>query len=224
MTKQLNYKEKYEKEQEKLIEQYTHNADTYKQLLEKESLRNEELSKQIEILNKENMQRIFEELKREITENLTAKEEVHKKEILEKQSLMNKEDMKQELIEEEGRKHEYSAETLRKEVSNLQLQIAEFKWEINKTIEDNAEAHRKEVLESKHLMDEESRKQRLLTDNLQEEVTCLKNQIRLTLVYEKPATEQEDVQFTEKFKDSVKKLHHKELNVRDEIHEKELIK
>ena len=89
----------YEKEQEKcckvedhLIEQYKQNADIFKQLLEKEFLRNEEISKKIEILNKNNMQRIFEELKRELTKNLT---EVNTKEMLERECLINKENVKQ---------------------------------------------------------------------------------------------------------------------------------
>ena len=130
----------------------------------------------------------------------------------------------QELIEEKVRKLENSKETLREELSNLQLKIAELKREVNKTFEDTAEAHRKEMLESKHLTDEENLKQSILLVKLKEEITHLKNQIQLILVYEKPATEQEDVQFTQMFEDGVRKLHHKQLNTRDEIYEKRINK
>ena len=65
--------------------------------------------------------------------------------------------------------------------NNLQLKIAEFKREVTKTIEDNAESQRKEMLESKHLRDE-SLKQRIMIEKLKEDITHLKNQIQLTLV------------------------------------------
>ena len=108
LTRQLNYKEKYENEQEKLMEQYKQNADThkqyadtYKQLLEKVFLRNEKTAKQIEILSKENMQRIFEELKTDMTKSLTLREEVHQKEMLEIVNSMNKEHLKQKVLADE---------------------------------------------------------------------------------------------------------------------------
>ena len=130
LTKQLNYKEKYEKEQEKLMEQYKQNldshkqlmeqskqnADTYKQLLEEERLRNKDTAKQIEIINKENMQRLFEKLKTEMTKTLTVSEEVYKTEMLEKVRLMNEENLKQKVVIDE----------LKEEITQLKNQLAAY--------------------------------------------------------------------------------------------------
>ena len=49
--------------------------------------------------------------------------------------------------------------------------IAEFKREVTKTIEDNAESQRKEMLENKHLRDEECLMQRTMIEKLKEEIT-----------------------------------------------------
>ena len=128
MTKQLNYKEKYEQEQEKLMIQYRQNtdtykqlmeqckqnADTYKQLLEEERLRNQETAKHIGVLNKENMQRIIEELKTEMTKSLTVSEEVYQKEMLEKVNSMNEEKLRQKVLTDQ----------LKEEITQLKNRLA----------------------------------------------------------------------------------------------------
>ena len=89
LTKQLNYKQMYEDEwkrcsklETQLREQYKQNADIFKQLLERQlqvHMRNEEVSKQNKLLNKENLQKVFEEIKREIITKLVEGEEACKK-------------------------------------------------------------------------------------------------------------------------------------------------
>ena len=96
-----------------LMEQCKQNADIYKQLLEKEILRNEEIAKQNEILNKENMQRLFEELKTEMTTSLTVSEVVYKKEFLEKVNLINEEELNQNVLIDE----------LKEEIAQLKNQL-----------------------------------------------------------------------------------------------------
>ena len=317
-------KEMYENEQkrcselqDKLMEQIKKTADICERHLEKEWLRND---KQNEC--RESMKKI-EEIKKEIAINIAESEVAHKKEMLERAHLMDKEILKQKVLTDQlneeiiqlknqltayekqwegyancckelSEKYEKrisitidtfneqikdSKEVHRKEVDNLQLKIEfkeaeviklknnqeaqrkelhdlqlkveelnkgeakkledtneaykrelhslkvkleELRKEVAKRVEDTAETHRKEMLENKHLRDEECIKQKFTMDKLKEEIIQLKNQLN-SIVYEQ-ATEQEDVQFTEKFEDGVKKLHNKELNTRDEIYEKRINK
>ena len=253
LTKQLNYKEKYEKEQEKLMEQYkqnadTHkqNADTYKRLLEEERLRNEETAKHIEVLNKENMQRIFEELKTEVTKSLTVSEEIilYKNEMLEKvnsikeENLMQKvliDELKEEIIQLKNQLAAYEKQCEGhanhcKELNEIsEKRIHEAMDAFNQQIKDTEEVcrkelynlqviveeHKKEIIENKRLRD----KQSFLTTKCNEEITQLRNKLTFVQV-----TEQEDLQFTEKFQDIIKKLHYKELNSREVIYEKRINK
>ena len=97
LIKQLKYKEMYENERKKrtevedqLREQYKKNADIFEQLLNRECLRNDELSKQSELLNKQVV-----EIKREVAQNLIESKEAYKKEMQEREHLMDEEILKQ---------------------------------------------------------------------------------------------------------------------------------
>ena len=123
ITKQLSYKEMYENErkrcsevEDKLREQYKQNADVFKQLLVYT------ISNQNELLNKESMQSIFEELKKEAAENLIKKsEDAQKKEILDKGNFTDQEYLQQKAL----------TEKLKEEIAQLKYQLAahEKQWE-----------------------------------------------------------------------------------------------
>ena len=120
-----------------------------------------------------------------------------------------------------------SEEAHRKELYDLQQKVEELKSgkaekleehkkEVIKTFKDTIEIHKIEMLEKLHLKDEEHSKHNALTEELQEEIAQLKNQ--LTLAHVKQTTEWEVLQ------DSVINQHHKELNAREEIYEKRINK
>ena len=112
LIKQLKYKEMYENERKKrtevedqLREQYKKNADIFEQLLNRECLRNDELSKQSELLNKQVV-----EIKREVAQNLIESKEAYKKEMQEREHLMDEEILKQ-------------IENLKEEIEQLRSQL-----------------------------------------------------------------------------------------------------
>ena len=112
LIKQLKYKEMYENERKKrtevedqLREQYKKNADKFEQLLNRECLRNDELSKQSELLNKQ-----IVEIKREVAQNLIESKEAYKKEMQEREHLMDEEILKQ-------------IENLKEEIEQLRSQL-----------------------------------------------------------------------------------------------------
>ena len=112
LIKQLKYKEMYENERKKrtevedqLREQYKKNADIFEQLLNRECLRNDELSKQSELLNKQVV-----EIKREVAQNLIESKEAYKKEMQEREHLMDEEILKQ-------------IENLKEEIEQLRSQV-----------------------------------------------------------------------------------------------------
>ena len=159
LLKQLKYKEMYENElkkrtevEDELREQYKKNADKFEQLLNRECLRNDELSKQSELLNKQ-----IVEIKREVAKNLIESKEAHKKEMQEREHLMDEEILKQ-------------IENLKEEIEHLRSQLtgygkdveghAKYCYEHNDTYEKNInkaidtfvkqlkdikETHRKEI-------------------------------------------------------------------------------
>ena len=127
-----------------------------------------------------------------------------------------------ELNKGEAKKLEDTKGAYKKEVHNLQVKVEELRKEVTKTFKDRAEKHRKETLENKHVRDEESFEQKVTTEKLKEEIIQLKNQLNL-LVYEQE-TEQEDLQFTRKLEDSIKRLCYKELNAREVMYEKRINK
>ena len=114
LLKQLKYKEMYENERKKrtevedeLREQYKKNADKF-ELLNRECLRNDELSKQSELLNKQ-----IVEIKREVAKNLIESKEAHKKEMQEREHLMDEEILKQ-------------IENLKEEIEHLRSQLTAY--------------------------------------------------------------------------------------------------
>ena len=212
--KELNAREEiYEKRINKVIDTFN------KQLKDSEDHLQHKVQEHIraevkdieEALRKElyNMQlKTVDEHKKEFNKKLTDSEEVCRKEFYDMQLKV------EQLRKEEAKKLEDTKEAHKKEIYNLQVKVEEHKKEVTKTLKDSAETHRKEMLENIQLRDEENIKHNALTEKLQEEITQLKDQ--LTFTYEKQATEREALQ------DSVKNLHHKELNAREEIYEKRI--
>ena len=215
--KELNAREEiYEKRINKVISTFN------KQLKDSEDHSHHEVQEHIkeelkklenneEALRKElhNLQlKTVDEHKKEVNKKLKDSEETHRKEFYDMQLKV------EELKKEEAKKLEDTIKGHKKEIYNLQVKVEEHQKEISKTLEDTIEAHKREMLENIYLRDEEHIKHNALTDKLQEEIAHLKNQ--LTLVYEKQANERKYLQ------DSIKNIHHKELNAREEIFEKRI--
>ena len=176
--------EKCSKLEIQLREQYKQNAEIFIQLLEKQMqvhMRNEEVSKQNELLNKDNMQRVFEEVKREIITKLMEDGEADKKEMLEEGYLLDNESFQKKLL----------IEKLKEEIVQLKNQLAAYekKWEehneinekrinlaidaFNKQIKDNKEAHRKELQNLQFNIEDFKAKQAKKLEEIEE--TCRNN-------------------------------------------------
>ena len=141
-----------------------------------------------------NLQAKIEELKREEAKKFEDNEKAHRQELY---------DLHLKIKELEGKKFEDSSEEVhRKELNNLQVKckIEGLKREIDKTIKDSEEVNRKNMLEKEHLKEQ--------IEMLKEEIAQLKHKL-----HENQATEQA---FIEKL--------NKELNARDEKHEKQMNK
>ena len=144
-----------------LREQYKQYADIFKRLLENE------ISKQNELFSIESMQRLFTELKREITENFTKSEDAHKNEMLDKGNIIDEEILKQKVLTEKlkeeitqlknqlmayekqwecyTKSYKESEEVYKKELHSLQLKLEEFKREGDEKFKECKEMHRKEI-------------------------------------------------------------------------------
>ena len=158
------------------------------------------------------MQLKVEEFKEEELKKLKDSEEVQRKALHDLQLKV------EELNKGEAKILEDTNEAYKIELHSLQVKLEELRKEVDETLESKAETHRKEILE---IRDEENLKQKFTTEKLKEEITLLKNQLN-SLVREQE-TEQDDLEFTEKFKDSIQKLYYKELNAREELYEKRMI-
>ena len=219
--KELNAREEiYEKRINKVIDTFNKqlkDSEDHLQQLHKvqEYIRDEvkKLENNEDALRKElhNLQlKTVDEHKKEVNLKLKDSKEAHSKKFYDMQLKV------EELKMEEAKKLEDTKEAHSKDIYNLQVKIEEHKREVVKTFKDSVEAHRKEMLENIHLRDEENIKHKILTEELQEEIAKLRDQ--LTLAHEKQATEREALQ------DSVKNLQRKELNAREEILEKRINK
>ena len=126
-----------------------------------------EISKKNELFSIESMQRLFTELKREITENFTKSEDAHKNEILDKGNLIDEEILKQKALTEKlkeeitqlknqliayekqwesyAKSYKESEEVYKKELHSLQLKLEEFKREGDEKLKECKEMHRNEI-------------------------------------------------------------------------------
>ena len=217
-------------------DKHVQTIETYKERLENERLRKEGLMN-------ENMQ-----LKNQLS---PANEQKDLSAIISKQ-VEDSEVFKEmyERINEVTRKLKDSDEAHKEEIYNLKCQVEEL---VNaKELNDDEKLQVKiEVLEKEKIkkLEDDNEMYRKKLQNLQSKVQHLKEQIekveenQLSLIYEKQETEQDDLQFTEKFESSIKRLYHKEhnamyerqistlteefykeLNTRDEICKKQISK
>ena len=229
------YEEKCSKLEDQLREQCKQTADAYKQLSELQK-ENQEFSKQNQLLNTQ-LKSLID------SEEAQKKERLKKEHLVDEENLKQK--ILMELLKDENtqlkiqlttyeknweshtnhynktvdtfnKQLKDSEEEHRKELYDMKLEVEEHKKEVAKTLKDTEEAHRREILKNEDLRYKENIKYNTLTENLQEEIAQLKDQ--LTLAHEKQATEREALQ------DSVKNLYHKELNAREEIYEKRINK
>ena len=209
LTKQLDM---YENERKGLREADKEKLETFKQLLEKEHLRDEELKKEIAQLR--NQVKLACEKQATQQKDLEAKQEVEDVEKLKKlynEELNAREVMYEEklnkIIDQFNRQLKDCKEAHRKELDNLQLKVEELKKEEAKKLEDSEVAHRKELYDLQLKVELEGGKVKKLEENNEIHRKELNN-LRLKV---------EELKKVELEGEKVKKLEEN-----DEMHRKEL--